>query len=120
MRLFVAAAVLAVVAIGLFTIGPAALAPAPRRQPLLPGLTLEDTRGPGGIVVTSVQGNSIADDAGVEVGDAIVGLDGQQVGSLADISRYIGRHHPVVVDLKLVRGSHSVEVVYAFPQKAKA
>jgi S1-C subfamily serine protease len=120
LRLAVATAVLAVVAIGLITVAPAAIGPAPRQQPLLPGLTLEDTRPPVNIVVTSVQDNSIADDAGVRVGDAVVALDGQQVNSLADIGRYIGQHHPVVVDLQLVRGSHPVEVVYAFPQKAKA
>ena len=120
LRFAVAAGVLGVVIAGLFTVGPAAIAPARRQQPVLPGLTLEDTHAPGGIVVTSVQDNSIADDSGVEVGDAIVALDDHRVGSIADIGRYIGVRHPVVVELRIIRAAHPIEVIYAFPQRAKA
>ncbi|MBC7522450.1 MAG: PDZ domain-containing protein [Sandarakinorhabdus sp.] len=120
LRLAVAAGVLSMVVGGLFVIGPAAIAPARRQPPVLPGLTLEDTRAPGGVVVTSVQDNSIADNAGVEVGDAIAAIGDQRVASIAEIGRYIGKRHPVVVELRIIRAAHPIEVVYAFPQKAKA
>lgn len=45
-----------------------------------------------GIVITRVVPGSAADDAGLNVGDVILQVDGQRVTSLEEIHRLVGRH----------------------------
>lgn len=92
--------------------------PTHRAPALLPGLTLEDTAHPAALFVTSVQSNSIPDDAGIMAGDKIVSIDAQRVASRADIKRYLDLRHPMVVDMQLARGSKPVELTYVFPQSS--
>lgn len=115
-RLLIASALLVVVIGALASIGPAALRSPHRREGILPGLTLEATINARGLVVTSVQTNSIADDAGIEAGDRIVSLDTQQINSIADVQHYLDQKHPDVIEIKLARSDKPMEVIYAFPQ----
>jgi membrane-associated protease RseP (regulator of RpoE activity) len=116
-RVMITAGLLFVVVCVLVVIGPAALRPPGQRDAILPGLTIEDTGSPKGLVITSIQSNSIADDAGIQVGDRIVGLDAQKVSSRAEARRYLDQKHPPVVDMKLAREGRPMEVIYAFPKR---
>ncbi len=112
-RLYATLAVLLLTLLALATLAPRILAPDPRPRPLLPGLTLENSA--TGLIITSVQGNSIADNAGFRTGDHIVALDERKIFSRADVARYIARRHPKVIDMTLVRGAQSFDLLYAFP-----
>ncbi len=92
--------------------------PRPGLSAIVPGLTLEDIAQPKSVVVTSVQGNSIADDTGIKVGDRVVAIDTRAIASRADLRRYLDGRHPRVVDMQLVRRGRPVELIYAFPQRA--
>lgn len=115
-RLLIASALLVIVMLGLVWAGPATLRSPHEREAILPGLTLEAAANGKGVVVTSVQNNSIADDAGIEVGDRIDALDQQRIKSIADAQSFVGHKHPIVIDIKLARSDKPVEVIYAFPQ----
>lgn len=97
---------------------PALRDPASGRQPLLPGLTLEEFGPEKGVIVTSIQSDSPALVAGIAVGDRIVALDAQRVASLADVRRYVGPHHPMAVDMRLIRGEKPIELTYVFPSRS--
>ena len=84
---------------------------------VLPGLTLEDVAKPRSVVVTSVQGNSIADDSGIKVGDRVVAIDAHPIASRADVMHYLDGRHPRVVDMQLARGGRPVELRYAFLER---
>ena len=102
----------------LLLLAPVLRAPARERQPLLPGLTLEDLGPQKGVIVTSIQRDSPALIAGIAVGDRIVALDQDRVGSITDVRRYVGPHHPMAVDMRLVRGDKLIDLTYAFPSEA--
>lgn len=116
-RVIIAASLLLIVSGVLFVAGPEIVPSPARPDAILPGLTIEDAGSPRRLLVTSVQSNSIADDAGIEVGDRIVGLDAQAISSRAEARRYLDQKHPIVVDMKLARADRPVEVIYAFPKR---
>ncbi|MBX9859159.1 MAG: PDZ domain-containing protein [Sphingomonas sp.] len=58
----------------------------------LPGFTAE-AASEGGLVVTSVKGDSAAAHAGLVAGDHITQVDGRSVSSLSQ-AEWIVRHHP--------------------------
>lgn len=115
-RLLIAAVVLAVVVTILAIAGPAVWHPPHQRDVILPGLTLEDATNPKSLIVTSVQSDSIADNAGVEAGDRIIALDRQAVASRAEARAYLDHHHPPAIELLLARGDKLLELAYTFPK----
>ncbi|MDW3194152.1 MAG: Do family serine endopeptidase [Cytophagales bacterium] len=47
-----------------------------------------------GIYVANVQGNSSAEDAGIEVGDVIVAVDGREVNSVSELQEQVALNRP--------------------------
>jgi putative serine protease PepD len=73
------------------------------------GISLETTS--AGVEVTSVVSSSPAADAGVQSGDVIVGYDGQDVSSSAQLRALVDEGKPGdAVTLKLLRDGKTVEV----------
>jgi S1-C subfamily serine protease len=75
-------------------------------QHALLGVTTQpNSNGDPGAVVVSVQAGSAADDAGIQEGDVITGLDGDTVGGPEDLAALIAGHEPGdAVNVKLERG----------------
>lgn len=63
-----------------------------RRPPQFPGFTAEATSA-GGLIVTSVKGDSAAAHAGLVAGDHITQVDGRTVSSLGQ-AEWLVQHHP--------------------------
>jgi S1-C subfamily serine protease len=76
------------------------------------GVSIQDSpTGDGGAYVANVVSGSAADKAGIQAGDLIVSIDGQQVTSPADLGAAIGDHKPDdKVTLEVVREGQSGEV----------
>ena len=75
-------------------------------QHALLGVTTQpNSNGDPGADVVSVQAGSAADDAGIQEGDVITGLDGDTVGGPEDLAALIAGHEPGdAVNVKLERG----------------
>ena len=73
------------------------------------GVSLETSS--EGVAVTSVASSSPASDAGVQSGDVIVGYDGKDVGSSAELRSLVDADKPGdSVTLKVLRDGKTVEV----------
>jgi serine protease Do len=55
-----------------------------------------------GVYVNSVNDRSAAEQSGIESGDVITAIDGQEVGSVSELQELVARHRP----------GHSVQVTY--------
>ncbi|WP_415646542.1 S1C family serine protease [Stackebrandtia soli] len=58
------------------------------------GVSVTDVSGGEGALVTGVQEDSPADEAGIEQGDVILELDGEQVAAAADLVSTVQSHRP--------------------------
>jgi S1-C subfamily serine protease len=54
----------------------------------------EPTNGEAGVLVVDVDGGSAADDAGIEVGDVIMSIDGEEVHDIGALAVNISAHSP--------------------------
>lgn len=70
---------------------------------IFPGFTAETASGTArGLIVTSLRSGSEAAADGLQVGDAIVGIDGRSVDTLDQARRYLRRDHRPALSLDLV------------------
>jgi predicted metalloprotease with PDZ domain len=63
-----------------------------------------------GILVHSVEPGSRAEEMGFRKGDLIYAIEGQDVGSLADLRKALNRPKPRVKRFKAMRGSEPIEI----------
>jgi S1-C subfamily serine protease len=64
-----------------------------------------------GVLVLGVEGGTPAADAGLQEGDVIVGIDGDQVASAGDLLGLLRRHRPgELVTLRVVRNGDELEL----------
>ncbi len=65
--------------------------------------------GEGGVVVTDVVPNEAADDGGLEIGDRIIGLNGERVGSMGSLAADVQLHNPgEVLEFTIVRDGEEI------------
>jgi S1-C subfamily serine protease len=84
----------------------------PRDERAWLGLSLDSALA-GGALVTAVHPGSPADEAGLDVGDVIIGIDGRDVDSPADVNEALANREPgEEADLE-VRGEGTVRVRFA-------
>jgi membrane-associated protease RseP (regulator of RpoE activity) len=58
------------------------------------GVGVEDSSDPDGAEVVEVSAGSPADDAGLETGDVVTAVDGDDVGSAAELAQTVRSHEP--------------------------
>ncbi len=63
-----------------------------------------------GVLVSKVVKGSAAEDAGVEVGDLIVDVDGDEIGSTNDLRRALAERDGEVFDIEVIRSGRSVSL----------
>ena len=63
-----------------------------------------------GVLVSKVVKGSAAEDAGVEVGDLIVGVDGDEVSSTNDLRGALAAHEGEVFDIEVIRDGRSMSL----------
>lgn len=67
--------------------------------------------GPAGALVTGIEPGSGADDAGIQIGDVIVSIDGTRVDGIGDLAAQVRSHRPGdVVSIELLRAGESIEI----------
>lgn len=79
---------------------------------LLPGITVDNAPPPAiGLVVTSLRSGGEAEHAGLQVGDAVIAVDGRAIKSLGQISPYLRRDRSPRIDLAIAHGDRLRHVV---------
>ena len=63
-----------------------------------------------GVLVSKVVKNSAAEKAGVEVGDLIVAVDGDEIGGTNDLRRALAKREGEIFDIEVIRGGRSISL----------
>lgn len=63
-----------------------------------------------GVLVSKVIEDSAAEDAGVEVGDLIVDVDGDEISSTSDLRKALAERDGETFDIEVIRGGRSVQL----------
>ncbi len=81
----------------------------------------EHLGGPGdaGVLVSKVLPGMPAEDAGVEVGDLIVAIDGEEVEDAGDLVSGLKGKHGETVELEIVRDGRSLTLDASLPEREK-
>ncbi len=89
--------------------------PAPEKAPSPKlGVMLDQKAGGPGILVTAVTAGTIAELAGVEKDDRIIGLSGQPIASLEDLRIALARHTEPMGTIELDRGGTTLSLGFDF------